>query len=205
MAASVRTNYLLVDQENVHLQELPQVVCEDHFRLIVFVGENQTKQAFELAEALQKLGDRAQYVKISGNGSNALDFHIAYMIGRLSVEDSKACFHIISKDTGFDPLIRHLKSQKFCVSRVATIKDLAFLNPLKAQSDQDRVKAVVTNLQTRKASKPARVATLVSTMNSLFQKQLSENQLLALVDQLKKAGYIQTNGEKLTYSLPEND
>jgi hypothetical protein len=200
----VRTNYILVDQENVHLQGLPKVVCEDHFRLIVFVGENQTKLAFDLVATLQKLGDRAQYVKIAGNGSNALDFHIAYMIGRLAVEDAKACFHIISKDTGFDPLIRHLKSQKICVTRVAAIQSLAFLNPLKAHSDKDRIKAVVTNLQTRKASKPARVATLVSTMNSLFQKQLSETQLNALVQQLKSAGYIKIDGEKLTYSLPEN-
>lgn len=199
----MRTNYILVDQENVHLQELPKVVCEDHFRLIVFVGENQSKLPFDLVEALQRLGDRAQYVKIAGNGSNALDFHIAYKIGRLSAEDSKACFHIISKDTGFDPLIRHLKDQKICATRVVAIHDLAFLNPLKARSDQDRIKSIVTNLQTRKASKPARVSTLVSTMNSLFQKQLSETQLLALVQQLKKAGYIQINGEKLTYSLPE--
>lgn len=200
----MRTNYILVDQENVHLQELPPVVCEDHFRLIVFVGENQTKLAFDLVATLQKLGDRAQYVKIAGNGANALDFHIAYMIGRLAVEDAKACFHIISKDTGFDPLIRHLKSQKICVTRVAAIQSLAFLNPLKAHSDQDRIKAVVTNLQTRKASKPARVATLVSSINSLFQKQLSETQLNALVQQLKSAGYIKIDGEKLTYSLPEN-
>lgn len=201
----MRTNYILIDQENVHLQELPPVVREAHFRLIVFVGENQTKLAFDLVEALQKLGDRAQYVKISGNGANALDFHIAYTIGRLSIEDATACFHIISKDTGFDPLIRHLNSQKICASRVTAIQNLAILNPLKANSNQDRIKAVLTNLQTRKASKPARVATLMSTINSLFQKQLSETQLQAIVQQLTSGGYIKINGDKLSYSLPDND
>jgi hypothetical protein len=52
---------------------------------------------------MQALGAKAQYVKISGNGSNALDFHIAFYIGHLGAVDPTAYFHIISKDAGFDP------------------------------------------------------------------------------------------------------
>jgi len=51
------------------------------------------------------MGERAEYVRISGNGSNALDFHIAFYIGQLAAHEPDAYFHIISKVTGFDPLI----------------------------------------------------------------------------------------------------
>ena len=56
----------------------------EHFRVLIFVGVCQGKLAFEIAAALQKLVPRAEYVKIAGNGTNALDFHIAFHIGRLA-------------------------------------------------------------------------------------------------------------------------
>lgn len=56
-------------------------------------------------------------IKLSGNGSNALDFHIAFYLGVLAVRDSAAYFHIISKDTGYDPLIRHLRAKNIKAHR----------------------------------------------------------------------------------------
>ena len=61
---------------------------------------------------MQRLGENAEYVKMGGNGSNALDFHIAFYIGQLAERGPNAYFHIISKDSGFDPLIKHLKTRK---------------------------------------------------------------------------------------------
>src|SRR5690606_41861527 len=63
------------------------------------------------------MGSRAEYVKIASNGSNALDFHIAFYIGQLATKEPESYFHIVSKDTGFDPLIQHLKGKKIQVSR----------------------------------------------------------------------------------------
>ena len=45
---------------------------------MVFVGANQRRVPFDMASAIQRMGDKAEYIKISGNGPNALDFHIAY-------------------------------------------------------------------------------------------------------------------------------
>jgi hypothetical protein len=99
----------------------------EHFRVLVFVGASQSKLAFETAAAVQKLGARAEYVKIAGNGSNALDFHIAFHLGHLAAQDPTAFFHIISKDTGFDPLIQHLKERKVFVSRFKDVTDIPLL------------------------------------------------------------------------------
>ncbi len=89
---------------------------------MVFIGANQTKVPFEVAQAMQAMGSNAEYVKIAGNGSNALDFHIAFYIGQLAAADPTAFFHIISKDSGFDPLIAHLKiEQKIFAARENSI------------------------------------------------------------------------------------
>jgi hypothetical protein len=65
-----------------------------------------------------------EYVQISGSGPNALDFHIAFYIGQFAAQDPTACFHIVSNDTGFDPLIEHLKSRKISAARTPSIDSI---------------------------------------------------------------------------------
>jgi hypothetical protein len=90
----------------------PRNLGRSSLKVLVFVGASQAKIPFELAAAMQRLGDDAQYVKIGGNGKNALDFHLAFYVGELVAKDPEAYFHILSKDTGFDPLIKRLKTRK---------------------------------------------------------------------------------------------
>ena len=85
------------------------------------VAQNQTKVPLEIAAAMQKLGPRAQYIRITGVGRNALDFHIAYYVGRLTAEDPSTIFHVVSRDKGFDPLIQHLKAHKFLAFRSESV------------------------------------------------------------------------------------
>jgi hypothetical protein len=107
----VRKNIVLIDFENIQPSSL-EALTHDHFRVLVFVGANQTRVPFEIAAAIQRMGESAEYIKISGNGPNALDFHIAYYIGKLASQEPGAYFHIISKDTGFDPLVQHLEREE---------------------------------------------------------------------------------------------
>ena len=162
----MRTNYVLVDYENVQPSSLAGLDAE-HFRVLIFVGACQSKLTFELAAALQKLGPRAEYVKIAGNGSNALDFHIAFHIGHLAAQDPTAVFHIISKDTGFDPLIQHLKERKVFASRRKDVSDIPILKAANSKSIPEKLAFVLANLQQRKTSKPRTLKTLASTINSL--------------------------------------
>ena len=229
----MRTNYVLIDFENVRPESLDGLDSK-HFKVLVFVGASQTTLKFEVAEAMQRLGARAQYVKISGNGPNALDFHIAFYIGHISASDATARFHIISRDTGFDPLVQHLKTKNISVVRSSDIKDIPLLQvanskslPEKvaaavtdlkqrgatkpktvktpSKSLRDKVAAVVTNLKQRGSSKPRTVTTLSSTVSSLFGKQLTDAELTELVHELKRLGYIRVHEKKVSYSLPEGD
>ncbi len=117
------SNFILVDFENVQ-PEIMASVAQAKFGVIVFVGASQAKVPFEMAAALQPMGSDAAYVKISGNGKNALDFHIAFWIGQLSARYPSAAFHIISKDNGFDPLIAHLKERGISAARWPSISEI---------------------------------------------------------------------------------
>ncbi len=197
----MRTNFILIDYENVHLEALAGLDAE-HFKVILFVGANQTKLPFDLAAAVQKMGSRAEYVKISGNGSNALDFHIAFYVGQLAAQDPTAYFHIISKDTGFDPLIQHLRSRKISVARSNSIADIPLLKASNAKSASEKIDVIVANLKQRKTGKPRTIKTLSSTINSLFQKQLADEELTSLLADLQGKGWILTSENKVSYALP---
>jgi PIN domain len=197
----LRINYVLIDYENVQPEALTVLEAE-HFKVIVFVGASQTKVTFEAAAALQLMGDRAEYIKISGNGSNALDFHIAFYIGKLAAIDPTAYFHIISRDTGFDPLIQHLKAKKIFAARSHDVSGIPLVKANNTKSHPERLDLVVSNLIHRAASRPRTVKTLSSTISAMFQKQLNEQDITALFKVLQAKGYVTVNETKVSYALP---
>jgi PIN domain len=198
--ARVRTNHVLIDFESVQPDSLGALE-QEHFKVHIFVGANQTKLPFGVAAAIQRMGSRANYVKISGNGANALDFHIAFYIGQLAAGDASAYFHIISKDTGFDPLIQHLKSRNILAGRVKAVADIPLVKVSNSRSLEDRLIALVEKLRQMKASKPRTLKTLRSTISSLFQKQLSDSEIDSLVEALSARKIAVVAENKMSYSL----
>ncbi len=196
----LKTNYVLIDFENVQPKNL-EVLKEHNFKVILFVGEKQTKIPFELAQTMQTLGDNADYIKINGNGPNALDFHIAFYIGLIATKDKDAYFHIISKDRGFDPLIRHLKARKISAQREKSITDIPLLRISNANSRTERVDAIIKFLKARGNAKPRTVKTLSNSINTLFARKLEENELIGLVNELVRRKVVVENGTKVTYQL----
>ena len=196
------TNYVLIDFENVLPINLELLTCHP-FMVLVFVGANQAKVPYELAEAMQKLGDKARYIKISGNGKNALDFHIAFYIGQLASQEPEAYFHVISKDTGFDPLIEHMKGLKIRVQREKDLAEIPVLRLSTTKSSDEKIAAIVKNLAGRGQSRPRKVKTLANTINSLFTQKLQEKELTAIIDSLQQKKYIVVKDGNVSYKLPK--
>ena len=194
----MRKNYVLIDYENVQPNYMAALDAE-HFHVLVFVGANQTKVTYEVASALQTMGNRAEYIKISSSGSNALDFHIAYYIGRIATAEPEAYFHIISKDSGFDPLVQHLKSKKIHALRVKSVAEIPLVKISNSKSASEKASAVMANLVQRGASKPRTLKTLGSTINSLFQKSLTEHEISAVIEEMKSQKVIAVNETKVVY------
>lgn len=200
----MRTNYVLVDYENVQPETL-DALAGDHFKVLVFVGASQTKISIDVAQSLQRLGSRGEYVRVSGAARDALDFHIAFYIGRVSTEDPNAYFHIISKDTGFDPLIQHLKTKKIAVVRSKAVDEIPLLKAANSKTTPEKAAVAIANLKQRGASKPRTLKTLSSTIASLFQKQLQDAELAELLQELQDQGVVVVSGAKVTYALPDGD
>lgn len=198
---AARTNYVLVDYENVQPTDLA-LLCNAPVRVKVFLGANQAKIPVALAAALQGFGANAEYVLLESSGSNALDFHIAYYIGHLSAQEPSAFFHIISKDTGFDPLIKHLKTKGVTAQRSESISSILFFRPELPPATDAQIDAVVAHLVKLKAAKPRAEKTLLSTLHALFKKELADHQLSALFTSLCKRGIVKVDGTKVSYELP---
>lgn len=211
-------NVVLIDYENVQPPSLKELVAPG-FTVLIFVGASQSRISMDVAEAVQALGGNGRYVRCNGSGSNALDFHIAFYIGEMAAADPSAFFQIVSRDTGFDPLVAHLQSRRLNVLRCASVADLPMLRgtqqaPAKpptpvvskakppALSVDARLQRVHAVLVKQGKARPASMKSLTCAINSLFQKALPAKDVTALIQQLQQKKWITLEGSKVRYQLP---
>lgn len=197
-------NYVLIDLENVQPENLEKLAGHS-VQVYVFVGHTQAKLPFEFVAAMQKLGDCAHYVKMSGSGHNSLDFHIAFYIGELSSADPAGHFHIVSGDTGFDPLIDHLRkirAKKLRIYRIDDIEKLAFLRASCIGTVKDRMESLVENLKKRGPHLPKKSASLEALIHAHFGKKLLEHEVQHMIAALQKKKLLTITDGLVEYHLP---
>jgi hypothetical protein len=197
----LKPEFVLIDFENVQPHNLAALIGRT-VRIKVFLGSNQAKIPVAIAGAMQTFGPDVEYIQIEGSGNNALDFHIAYYIGRLVAEYPGASFQIVSKDTGFDPLIRHLKAKGISCHRTKALSEMAPGKIANSGSNGQKIDAVIDNLGKRKAARPRTLKTLRSTIKALFVDQLSDEELDALIAELTDRGVVKVSDGKVHYELP---
>lgn len=183
----MKKNIVLVDFENVQPKDLGQLRGQS-FVTKIFCGANQSKVPLELAAELQPLGADAEYVRIQGSGRNALDFHIAYYIGRLSMEFPDATFYVISKDAGFDPLIQHLKKEGITCHRLQSLNDVPGLATQPPSPSSERVMKVVATLLKQKESRPRKVKTLTAFIKGQLNDHADEANIELVLARLSQSG-----------------
>ncbi|ONM45856.1 hypothetical protein BXT89_00730 [Halopseudomonas pachastrellae] len=205
----MQTKYALLDLENIQPASLEKFQKEG-FSLKVFVGANQPKISVELAQEIQGFGERAQYIRVQESGKNALDFYIAFYMGQLSCKEPSCQIVVISKDTGYDPLLKHMRSIGVKSSRVGTTQAKA---PPPASTKattkktptqmslQERVQFAKKHLIKANKAKPAKLSTLATDLHSKFQKKLTTQAVQALIDELIKQGIVVDNQGSISYQL----
>lgn len=233
------TPFFLIDFENVQPKALDRLQ-PGAARIKVFLGQHQTRLMLELVQALQPFGKDAEYIQIQGSGPDAVDFHIAFYIGRLAAAHPGASFTIVSKDRGFDPLIKHLAtlgilcrrlpeipaatnaqattaapakkaaaqlaaakkaSKALAATTVATKPAPAAKAATPATATTTRARAALVVAWLQKVSKPAKLATLRSSIRTRFTPALDDKQVDAVLQSLKGSGKIAVDGTKVTYTL----
>ena len=218
---AMNNHYVLIDYENVHIQSLEKLM-EEHFQVHVFLGKSNTKLATDVVLAMKRLGHRGHYVQLGISGKNALDFHIAYYLGRLAIADPVAVYYVISKDTGFDPLLQHMRDTRIRCERVPTIGQMSCFQPvekpvavketpevkqpttpraaakLKAGEMADRA---VINLKKLGSATPKSEKTLKGKIKNWCGKAYSDKEVDAVFNRLVKKGAVKLDGTKVVYQL----
>ena len=198
----MKTNIILVDFENVQPSNIAQLRGRD-FKIKVFLGAHQTKLPTDTVLGIHPLGPTAsEYIRIEGNGHNALDFHIAYYIGRLSAEFPDAHFHIVSKDTGFDPLIKHLATQNIVCQRSSSLEAIPGLTGARLVAPSTWVEKVEANLARLGASKPNKLKTLTTSIKAFMGTGATDSKIKDVIDQLIQRGVLAISAGKVTYPSP---
>ncbi len=188
---------LLVDFENVQQVDLSRI--KDGTNVIIFVGATQKAIPLELVASAQKLGPRIDWQKIEGSGSNALDFHIACHLGRVLEKSPQVHCIVLSKDKGFDPLLRYLNKVGLKCKRINSLLEL---NPKAVPVDDPNYTRVVEVLgKSDKKNRPRKLKTLSQYISSIFQKNIAQGDIDRIVDMLFANKMISESNNTLSYGF----
>lgn len=188
-----RTQYIFVDYENVHDVDLAHVAGKAVVVELV-LGEQHNKLPVSMVDRLMEYRDQIKLVKAGKAGRNALDFVLAYRVGVTSAADGKGYFHVVSRDTGFDALVAHLRTNGILARRDESFAKAFETEPVPLAAT-DRPKVVIERLTKSKTNRPKRKKTLLSQINSYFGKKLTDTELENIVSALISDRIIEV-GEK---------
>jgi len=219
------TNYVLVDFENV--QPDLSLLANSSYRVKVFFGARQQegRVPFKLLDAMLALAGNVEPVKVMRSGSNAVDMHIAYYVGRLVEKEPSAAIHIVSGDRDFDPLVEYLRANGVKCTRTKSIAELAKQAEL-AKEAQARARAATASRQA-KAVPPAKkphsdkLAPIIKQLHSLSGKPatrrklaqvignyfrhhggpLTDSAIEQVIDELIRLKYVSQSGNRVSYHL----
>jgi len=117
MHSPAPVHHVFIDFENV--QEIaPEAFAAKTASYVLLLGSKQRKLDAALLEQLLQHAASVELVRLTSPGRNALDFTLAYYVGRGVAADPTGCFHIVSRDKGYDPLIVHLRSRNIDARRI---------------------------------------------------------------------------------------
>ena len=216
-------NHVFVDFENVHEIDLA-VIASKAVSFTLLIGPRQTKLDVSLVEKLFEHAASVQLVRLVSAGRNALDFILAYYVGRAVAADPTGCFHIVSKDAGYDPLIEHLRNKHILARRHDSFATLTLAGPARLSATTPSAAAprlkspskpnaqppildewatqVLEHLRKASATRPRSQKKLVSFLVAHLGHKITEAEALNLVENLRQAGHFAI-GEKgtITYHL----
>jgi hypothetical protein len=223
MAESV----LLVDYEN--LGKIDLAAIPDGVRVPFFFGASQRTVPTEFLKAALKLGERFVPIDIEGQGKNALDFHIAFYLGEYLARAPDTHCVILSKDKGFDPLVRHLVRRGFTVRRANSMAEALGSRAAPAAASRGaaaagarssgrqvsggrgrresrrreggslREETLALLTGTQRTRRPRKRKGLVAVLHSHFSQQVPESELQGLIDELIAVGSLSETNGAITY------
>ena len=191
---------LFIDYENVHNIDL-SLIQENNLDVKIFVGTLQNKIPLEVVQTAQKFGTAVEWIQIEGNGANALDFHIAFYLGKLSQANGNLSFIILSNDKGFDPVIHHANKLKIACRRINSLLELSSKQEL-VPVQSECMTTVLDNLsKIAKNKRPRTKKTLHQHIKNLLRNKMSEQGITRIIETLFIQKKVSEQNNALKYNL----
>jgi len=177
--------WAFIDYENVG--SLGKVDLSAYERVIVFLGAKQPKLDF--TDKKYDTPINLVVVQLNASQANNLDFHLAYYLGKFDGQAEKSvAFEVISNDTGFSPLIAHIKASGRPCKQVKIARAAGETHKL------------IKNLSAiSEGKRPRKVASLRNHIAAQLRLQGNEMAIQKELNQLVNAKFLKLSGSGVEY------
>jgi len=220
-------HHVFVDFENVQEIDLTPFIGKA-VEVTLLLGKTQKRLEVSLVQEFLKHPGEVKLIEMTTAGKNALDLALAYHLGMAAIRDPAGCFHIISRDKDYDPLVAHLKSagtkafrhDKFSVQAIlGTAKPASgpeakpagsvpirrvMASPARLAGAIDKVAVMADRLRKNVTTRPKQEKKLLTHVKAQFQGKLQDGEAEKIVESLvaRRAISIDPKG-KVTYHLSD--
>lgn len=189
-----RTQYIFIDYENVSESDLSRVSGKD-VRVFMIIGSKHKKLPTSLFLFAQDHPEQLRIIQTPVDGRNALDFVLTLELGRMIAADPAGYFHIISRDTDFDSVIRHLKGETKLIARHTSLAEIPAL-----RTPEERLAKIKAELADTTRSRPATRKTLENKIQSAFENKAEPEFIEKSIRTLVQSGILDfTETDKVNY------
>ena len=189
-----RTQYIFIDYENVSESDLSRVSGKA-VRVFMLIGTKHKKLPTSLFLFAQDHPEQLQIIQTPVDGRNALDFVLTLELGRIIAADPGGYFHIVSKDTDFDSVVRHLKGETKLIARHASLAEVPAL-----RTPDERLALIKAELADATKPRPSTRKTLENKIQSIFENKAEPEFIEKTIRSFIQAGLLDfTENNKVNY------
>jgi len=163
-----RTQYIFIDYENVHEKDLSRIEGRSAVVHLV-LGARQQSPRKELHRQMESLAEKAELIRTPLAAKNSLDFVLTCEVGMRAARDPHGYFHIISRDKGYDVVVKHLKELGIFTARRDPLREVPAL-----MTTEERLELLLKHLEKPGTPRPRKRRTLASTIQSFFERALTD-------------------------------
>jgi len=191
-----RTQYIFIDYENVSESDLTRVSGKA-VRVFMILGTRHKKLPTSLFLFAQDHPEQLRIIQTPVDGRNALDFVLTLELGRMFAADPAGYFHIVSKDTDFDSVIRHLKGETKLIARHTSLAEIPAL-----RTTEERIARIKDELADDTKSRPTTRKTLENKIKSVFENKAEPEFIDKTIKSFIQTGLLDfTETDKVLYKV----
>ncbi len=194
-----RKNHIFVDFENGVNVDLDLIEGKP-VHVTIVTGKHQSSLPKTLAKQFLRFSEQVSVIDNEQLGPNAADFVLAMEVGRKSINDPKGFYHIVSRDRGFDAVVKHLRSLNIMSARIEDFAAVPILVAADRLTLSQLADSYAARLQRRPVGRPARRAGLLAQIGVHFLKQIDEAKCEAIAKSLTEREVLRISDTgKVTY------